>query len=115
MSIPLPLLAEHPPTRSCWIHPCAMPFSEQELYYTSKDKPKIFLHPFLAVDSEVTSWGGVIVTPGPKAYEKEEKPEGTGENMDSEESTETPGETLGENTAAETPATEGEDMETAAS
>jgi hypothetical protein len=71
------------------------------------------------VDSEVTSWGGVIVTPGSKSFEKEEKPEGEGENMDSEESTETPGETTDETPAAKTPATpEGgseEKMETTAS
>ena len=68
------------------------------------------------MDSEVTSWGGVIVTPGSKAYEKEEKPEG--ENMDSEES-ETPGEAKGETPEVTTPTTiEGqpeEKMETAAS
>lgn len=75
--------------------------------------------PPVAVDSEVTSWGGVIVTPGSKSFEKEEKPEGEGENMDSEESTETPGETTDETPAAKTPATpEGgseEKMETTAS
>ena len=40
------------------------------------------------MDTEVTSWGGVIVTPGTKAYEKqEEKPEeeGEGEEGDDEE------------------------------
>ncbi|XP_046858986.1 interleukin enhancer-binding factor 2-like isoform X2 [Xenia sp. Carnegie-2017] len=37
------------------------------------------------VDSEITSWGGVIVTPGSKAYKKEEeKPDGE-ENMESDE------------------------------
>lgn len=42
--------------------------------------------PSVAVDSEVTSWGGVIVTPGVKAYEKtEEKPAEETEVMDSEE------------------------------
>ncbi|XP_020901666.2 interleukin enhancer-binding factor 2 homolog [Exaiptasia diaphana] len=44
--------------------------------------------PPVAVDTEVTSWGGVIVTPGSKAYEKqEEKPEeeGEGEEGDDEE------------------------------
>ena len=30
---------------------------------------------FLALDTEVTSWGGVIVTPGPKAYEKQQDQE----------------------------------------
>lgn len=46
--------------------------------------------PFVAVDSEVTSWGGVIVTPGPNAYEKtEEKPAEETEVMESEESTDT--------------------------
>jgi hypothetical protein len=42
-----------------------------------------------AVDTEVTSWGAVIVTPGQKAYEKQEgKPdeEGEGEEGDEEES-----------------------------
>lgn len=39
----------------------------------------------------MSSWGGVIVTPGPKAYEKmEEKPAEESEVMESEESTETP-------------------------
>ena len=76
-----------------------------------------------AVDSEVTSWGGVIVTPGSKAYEKEEKPEGEGDNMDSEESAETTGETTGDASAADTSTTEAnatekdaeEKMETTAS
>lgn len=41
-----------------------------------------------AVDTEVTSWGGVIVTPGQKAYEKQhdqEDEEGEGEGDDDEE------------------------------
>lgn len=51
----------------------------------------IYVLIFAAVDTEVTSWGGVIVTPGPKAYEKQEgKPdeEGEGEEGDEEESSE---------------------------
>ncbi|XP_028399713.1 interleukin enhancer-binding factor 2-like [Dendronephthya gigantea] len=58
--------------------------------------------PSVAVDSEVTSWGGVIVTPGTKAYEKEEKPE-EGETMESEESAETSGEATSENPTSGTP------------
>ena len=54
------------------------------------------------MDSEVTSWGGVIVTPGTKAYEKEEKPE-EGETMESEESAETSGEATSENPTSGTP------------
>ncbi|XP_073238536.1 interleukin enhancer-binding factor 2 homolog [Porites lutea] len=44
--------------------------------------------PKVAVDTEVTSWGGVIVTPGQKAYEKQhdqEDEEGEAEGDDDEE------------------------------
>ncbi|XP_031574607.1 interleukin enhancer-binding factor 2 homolog [Actinia tenebrosa] len=45
--------------------------------------------PLVAVDTEVTSWGGVIVTPGPKAYEKQEgKPEEEGEGEEGEDAEE---------------------------
>ena len=89
---------------------------KQELLLNStQDEHNILVHLISAVDSEVTSWGGVIVSPGPKAYEKEEKPEGTGETMDSEESTETAGEAMGDTPAAETPVPKGEEMETEAS
>lgn len=44
--------------------------------------------PQVALDTEVSSWGGVIVTPGQKAYEKQqdqEDEEGEGEGDDDEE------------------------------
>lgn len=49
---------------------------------------------FLGLDTEVTSWGGVIVTPGPKAYEKQqdqedEEVEGEGDD-EPEDSSEMP-------------------------
>lgn len=53
-----------------------------------------------ALDTEVSSWGGVIVTPGQKAYEKQqdqedEEGEGDGED-DDEESSEMSGQELAE-------------------
>ncbi|XP_044172068.1 interleukin enhancer-binding factor 2-like [Acropora muricata] len=50
--------------------------------------------PQVALDTEVTSWGGVIVTPGPKAYEKQqdqedEEVEGEGDD-EPEDSSEMP-------------------------
>ena len=46
---------------------------------------------FTALDTEVSSWGGVIVTPGQKAYEKqqdheEEEADGEGEEDDEDSS-----------------------------
>ena len=53
-----------------------------------------------ALDCDVTSWGGVIVTPGQKAYEKQENAEdeeGEGEgDEEEEESSETPAQEQGE-------------------
>ena len=53
-----------------------------------------------ALDTEVSSWGGVIVTPGQKAYEKQqdqEDEEGEGEGDDEdEESSEMSGQELTE-------------------
>ena len=53
-----------------------------------------------ALDTEVSSWGGVIVTPGQKAYEKQqdqEDEEGEGEgDDDDEESSEMSGQELAE-------------------
>ena len=53
-----------------------------------------------ALDTEVSSWGGVIVTPGQKAYEKQqdqedEEAEGEGDDED-EESSEMSGQELTE-------------------
>ena len=53
-----------------------------------------------ALDTEVSSWGGVIVTPGQKAYEKQqdqEDEEGEGEgDDDDEDSSEMSGQELAE-------------------
>lgn len=53
-----------------------------------------------ALDTEVSSWGGVIVTPGQKAYEKQqdqEDEEGDGEaDDDDEDSSEMSGQELAE-------------------
>ena len=52
-----------------------------------------------ALDTEVSSWGGVIVTPGQKTYEKQqdqEDEEGEGEGDDDEDSSEMSGQELAE-------------------
>ena len=55
---------------------------------------------FVALDTDVTSWGGVIVTPGQKAYEKQqdqedEEGEGEGDEED-EQATDMSGQELAE-------------------
>ena len=37
-----------------------------------------------ALDTEVTSWGGVIVTPGPKAFERQDEKVDEGEEEENE-------------------------------